>query len=40
MIRRDKGEFVEALKSAGWLIRKDGDEWVHLCEVCREGVGP
>lgn len=36
----DFREFVEELKSAGWLIRKDGDEWQHICDECRKAVGP
>lgn len=27
-------EFVQHLKDADWKIRKDGDEWIHVCPDC------
>lgn len=27
-------DFIADLKAAGWRIRKDGKEWLHLCESC------
>lgn len=26
--------FVEYIKDLGWKIKKDDDEWVHLCPDC------
>ena len=28
--------FIVDIKDAGWRIRKDGDEWIHLCPCCIE----
>jgi len=30
-------EFVEWLKAEGWHIRKEDEEWLHLCPNCWEG---
>lgn len=30
-------DFIQSLKDAGWRIRKDGDDWVHICTCCSEG---
>ncbi len=27
--------FVDELKAMGWLIRKEDDEWQHICPDCR-----
>ena len=29
-------EFIADLKSEGWKIKKDGDEWQHICPDCQE----
>jgi hypothetical protein len=29
-------EFVSWLKDEGWKIKKDEDEWLHICPSCRE----
>lgn len=28
--------FVYDLKKEGWKIRKEGDEWIHICPTCAE----
>lgn len=30
------GEFVTDLKEQGWRIRKEEDEFIHLCPDCQE----
>lgn len=27
---------IDELKDRGWRIRKDGDEWKHICEACQK----
>jgi hypothetical protein len=27
-------DFIDELKDLGWKIKKDGDEWTHICEGC------
>lgn len=29
-------EFINDLKGREWKIKKDGDNWVHLCPTCAE----
>lgn len=29
-------EAVERIKEVGWQIYKDGREWKHRCQVCKE----
>jgi hypothetical protein len=32
----DWSDMIALLKGEeGWLIRKDGDDWTHLCPSCR-----
>jgi hypothetical protein len=31
----DFREFVQEIKRAGWLVRKVGDEWQHICPPCQ-----
>jgi hypothetical protein len=32
----DFDECIAEAKDEGWIVRKDGDEWVHYCDVgCR-----
>lgn len=35
-VLEDFGEFVDELKGDGWLVVKEGDEWCHYCEECKE----
>ncbi len=33
------GDFYAMIKEAkesGWVIKKDGDDWVHTCPICSE----
>lgn len=30
-------EVVAKIKSDGWRISKDGNEWTHTCPSCAEG---
>jgi hypothetical protein len=32
----DWQEAIATIKSEGWLIRKIGDVWKHLCKDCKE----
>jgi hypothetical protein len=25
---------IKEAKESGWVIRKDGDDWVHMCPIC------
>ncbi len=34
-VQDDFRAFVEELKAAGWKIKKDGDEWLHICPECQ-----
>ena len=27
---------IDMVKDKGWKIRKEDDEWVHICPVCAE----
>ena len=27
---------IKEAKSNGWRIYKDGDDWVHICDECKE----
>ena len=29
-------EFLDDIKSQGWKIRKDGEDWTHTCPECQE----
>jgi len=29
-------EAVNELKNAKWLIKKDGNDWVHICDDCQK----
>lgn len=28
--------FVEQIKEEGWKVRKDGEDWLHICPDCQE----
>lgn len=33
------GDFYQAIKEAkeyGWSIKKDGDDWLHICPSCNK----
>ena len=31
-------ECIDAMKNAGWKIKKSGEEWIHLCSMCKNEV--
>ena len=31
----DFRRFVQQLKDAGWKVRKEEDEWLHICPECQ-----
>lgn len=33
---RDFGEFMYALKSHDWKIKKVGNDWIHTCPDCKK----
>lgn len=34
-VQEDFRAFVEELKRDGWQIKKDGEEWLHICPECQ-----
>lgn len=34
-VEDDFRAFIQSMKAAGWLVRKDGEDWEHLCEDCK-----
>lgn len=34
-VTEDFHEFLAQLKDEGWKIRKDEDEWQHICPDCQ-----
>lgn len=33
-IQDDFKKFVSEIKDLGWRIKKEGEEWIHLCPGC------
>ena len=30
------GDVIKKIKSSGWRISKEGEEWLHKCPICSE----
>lgn len=35
-VEDDFRAFIAEIKAAGWKIRKDGDDWEHICPDCQQ----